>query len=228
LKKFGSEHFALEDTGATGNLHQARGSLRDLLVLYLVFIALWSVAILVVWKFGFLPEPERQWFRTAAWIGTVAVWIIWQRPPSPAKWLGLLPVRPREVALVMIAFSVIFCWNFLRVTILSPPLERLATTTSDILLWSFIGVFVEELLFRGVIQTQLAERLVPSVAVLVAATLFLFIHIPGWTILSIAVDAPTVVTVYLVGIISGALRHSTESLWPAVAIHWANNLGAML
>ena len=153
MKKF-AVHFGLRDAGASGNLHQARGSLRDLLVLYLVFLALWSVAVFAVWKFGLLPEPERRWFRTAVWIGAVAIWIIWQRPPSPAKWLGLSPVRPREVALAMITFSVIFCWNFVRVSILSPPLERLATTTPYVLLWSFIGVFVEELLFRGVIQTR--------------------------------------------------------------------------
>jgi hypothetical protein len=37
-------------------------------------------------------------FRTTAWIGAVVIWIVWQRPPSPAKWLGLLPVRPRAMA----------------------------------------------------------------------------------------------------------------------------------
>jgi membrane protease YdiL (CAAX protease family) len=210
-----------------GKLHEPRGSLRDLVVFYLGFMAIWTVAVLAVWKLGLLPEPERRWFRTTAWIGAVVIWIVWQRPPSPAKWLGLLPVRPREVALAIIAFSVIFGWNFLQVSILSSPLERLATTPG-MLLWSFIGVFVEELLFRGAIQTRLAERLVPSIAIPVAAMLFLVIHIPGWIILSIAVDAPSVVTVFLVGLICGVLRHWGQSLGPAVAMHWASNLGAML
>ena len=195
------------------------------MLLYLGFMAIWTIAVVAVWKLGLLPEPGRRWFRTTAWIGAVVIWIVWQRPPSPAKWLGLLPVRPRELALAMIAFSGLFGWNFFRVSMVTSPLERLATATPGILLWSFISVFVEELLFRGVIQTRLAERLVPSIAIFIAAMLFLVIHIPGWIILSIA---PSAVTVFAIGLICGVLRHWSQSLWPAVRTHWANNLGAML
>ncbi|WP_430641345.1 CPBP family intramembrane glutamic endopeptidase [Afipia massiliensis] len=95
-------------------------------------------------------------------------------------------------------------------------------------IWSLIGASVEELLFRGVIQTRLTARLASWLAILVTTVLFLAIHIPGWVILSVTVSASVVATVTLVGLICGVLRHRSGSLWPGVAAHWANNLGAML
>jgi membrane protease YdiL (CAAX protease family) len=52
--------------------------------------------------------------------------------------------------------------------------------------------------------------------------------VPGWLILSMQVDAFTAVSVLLTGLVCGALRYWSGSLWPAVAAHWANNLGAQL
>jgi membrane protease YdiL (CAAX protease family) len=66
------------------------------------------------------------------------------------------------------------------------------------------------------------------VAIGIAAALFLLIHVPAWTILAIPTDARTALSIFLIGAICGALRHWSGSLWPAVAAHWANNLGAML
>lgn len=98
--------------------------------------------------------------------------------------------------------------------------------TPDVLAWSFVGVFVEELLFRGAIQTRLAEDLSPVPAILMTTLLFLAIHIPGWIILSISIDGIKILSILIVGLICGIVRHWSKSLWPAVAIHWANNLGA--
>jgi membrane protease YdiL (CAAX protease family) len=111
---------------------------------------------------------------------------------------------------------------------LAPPLHQLAAATPLVIAWSFVGVFVEELVFRGVVQTRLAEGCAAPLAIVAAAALFLLIHVPGWAILGLPVDARTAVSIFLIGVICGGLRHWSGSLWPAVAAHWANNLGAML
>ena len=144
---------------------------------------------------------------------------------APCRWLGLAPLRPGQAVTALIAFASIFAGNLLRVRF---ELDQLAIVTPSMLAWTFVGVFVEELMFRGVVQTRLAERHAPPVAILIAAVLFLLIHVPGWTILAIPTDARTVTSIFLIGVICGGLRHWSGSLWPAVAAHWANNLGAML
>jgi membrane protease YdiL (CAAX protease family) len=46
--------------------------------------------------------------------------------------------------------------------------------------------------------------------------------------MAIPTDVRAATSIFLIGVICGGLRHWSGSLWPAVAAHWANNLGAML
>src|SRR6516162_1659307 len=142
------------------------------------------------------------------------------------EWLGLWPISLRKFGLAVAGFVSILGWNWLRVNFLATSVNGAAFAEPDLLVWSFIGVFVEELLFRGVVQTQIAETYSALTAILITSVLFLAIHVPGWIILSIPVNAATVATVFLVGLICGAVRQWSKSLWPGVAIHWSNNLGA--
>jgi len=206
----------------------ARGPIREVAIFFLVFAAVWTADVIVAWHLDMVPEALRPWLRTVLWIGAVGAWVLWQRTPAPVRWLGLAPVSAGQAACALIAFASIFCGNLLRVWFLAPPLHQLAAATSLVIVWSFVAVFVEELVFRGVVQTRLAEGCTAPVAILAAAALFLLIHVPGWTILAIPTDARTVISVFLIGVICGGLRRWSGSLWPAVAAHWANNLGAML
>jgi membrane protease YdiL (CAAX protease family) len=205
-----------------------RGSVRDVLIFFIGFAAVWTADVVLVWRLELVPEPLRPWLRTALWIGAVAVWIAWQRPPAPWKWLGLAPITPRQLASTLAAFAVIFGWNLVRVHVMAAPLHQLAAVTPARVAWGLVGVFVEELMFRGVVQTRLAEQLPAPAAIPITAVLFLLIHVPGWMILSIPADVMIVTSVFLIGLICGALRHWSGSLWPGVAAHWANNLGALL
>jgi membrane protease YdiL (CAAX protease family) len=206
----------------------ARSPVRDVAVFFVVFAAVWTADVIVAWRLAMVPEALRAWLRAALWIGAVGVWVLWQRTPAPARWLGLAPLSLGQGACAVIAFASIFCGNLLRVSYLAPPLHQLAAAPLLVAAWSFVGVFVEELVFRGVVQTRLAEGCAPPLAILAAAALFLLVHVPGWTILTLPADAQTVVSIFLIGVICGGLRHWSGSLWPAVAAHWANNLGAML
>lgn len=211
-----------------GTPDAVRRSIRDLAIFAVAFAAAWTADVIVVWRLGLVPEPLRQWLRTVLWIGAAGAWIAWQRPPAAARWLGLAPVSRGQAATALVAFVSIFAGNVVRVWYSAPPLNRLAAATPSVLAWSLVGVFVEEIVFRGVIQTRLAEHCPAPVAIAVAAALFLLIHVPGWLILDIPTDARIATSIFLVGVICGGLRHWSGSLWPGVAAHWANNLGAML
>jgi len=210
-----------------GTPDAARGPLRDLAIFVVGFAAVWTADVILVWRLALLPEPLRPWLRAALWIGAAGIWVLWQRTTAPVRWLGLAPVRRGQAACAAIAFASIFAGNILRVRLGGLPADQLAATPS-VLAWSFVGVFVEELVFRGVVQTRLAEHGPAPLAILIAAILFLLIHVPGWAILAIPTDARTAASIFLIGAICGGLRHWSGSLWPAVAAHWANNLGAML
>jgi membrane protease YdiL (CAAX protease family) len=211
-----------------GTPEAARRPIRDLAILVIAFAAVWTADVILAWRLALVPDPLRPWLRTVLWIGAAAVWIGWQRIAAPARWLGLAPVSRGQAATACIAFVSIFAGNVLRVRFGGLPADQLAVATPSVLIWSLVGVFVEELVFRGVVQTRLAEHFAAPLAITVAAALFLFIHVPGWTILAIPTDARTALSVFLIGMICGGLRHWSGSLWPAVAAHWANNLGAML
>ena len=205
----------------------ARGPGRDVAIFFVAFAAVWTADVVVAWRLELVPEELRPWLRVAVWIGAVGVWILWQRTAAPARWLGLAPLSVGQAACALVAFASIFGGNLLRVWFLAPPQHQLDAAPL-VLAWSFAHVSVEELVFRGVVQTRLAEVCAAPVAILSAAALFLLIHVPGWTILALPVDARTAVSIFLIGVICGGLRHWSGSLWPAVAAHWANNLGAML
>jgi len=206
----------------------ARGPIRDVAIFFVVFATVWTADVILAWRLELVPESLRLWLRTALWIGAAGVWVLWRRTPAPARWLGLAPLGLGQAACAVIAFASILAGNLLRVWLLAPPLHPLAAAPPLVIAWSFVGVLVEELVFRGVVQTRLAEGCTAPVAILAAAVLFLLVHVPGWTILALPVDARTAVSIFLIGVICGGLRHWSGSLWPAVAAHWANNLGAML
>jgi membrane protease YdiL (CAAX protease family) len=206
----------------------ARGPIGDVAIFFVAFAVVWTADVILVWRLELVPEAPRPWLRAALWIGAAGVWVLWQRTPAPARWLGLAPLGPGQAACAVIAFASIFGGNLLRVWFLAPSLHQLAAATPLVIAWGFVAVFVEELVFRGVVQTRLAEGCAAPLAIVTAAVLFLLIHVPAWTILALPVDARTAVSIFVIGVICGGLRHWSGSLWPAVAAHWANNLGAML
>jgi membrane protease YdiL (CAAX protease family) len=210
-----------------GGPNAERGPIRDLTLFVVGFAIVWTADVIVAWRLELVPETLRPWLRAVLWIGAVVVWVRWQRISAPVRWLGLAPISRGQAACALIAFASIFCGNLLRVYF-AAPLGELAAMTPEALAWSLVAVFVEELVFRGVVQTRLAERYAAPVAILIAGSLFLLIHVPAWTILAIPTDLRMATSIFLIGVICGGLRHWSGSLWPAVAAHWANNLGAML
>lgn len=76
----------------------------------------------------------------------------------------------------------------------------------------------EELVFRGVLLDALRERVGPGVAVVGSSVLFGLMH----------VELALVVATGLLGGVLGVLRLRSDSIWPAVVLHAANNGLALL
>jgi membrane protease YdiL (CAAX protease family) len=201
---------------------------RGIAVFAVVFAALWAVSVVLVWRQGWLQEALRPWFRALFWISSAALWLAWLRPAEPMRWIGLGPLSRKAFLLTVAAFAGVLAWNLVRVEWLMAPAGTLGMLSVAAYAWGFLGVLEEELVFRGVLQSDLQSRMHWTMAVALAGTAFLAIHVPGWVILNLQVDAFMAVSVLLIGLVCGALRTWSGSLWPAVAAHWANNLGAQL
>jgi CAAX protease family protein len=73
---------------------------------------------------------------------------------------------------------------------------------------------VEELAFRGILQTTLGDTMRPKEAIAVAAVAFSIMH---W-------NGALLVPFFFLGAYFGWMRHRTESLWPAMIAHFLHNL----
>ncbi|MFZ4120171.1 MAG: CPBP family intramembrane glutamic endopeptidase [Caulobacterales bacterium] len=180
------------------------------------------------WHLGLVPEALRPLARTALWGGAAVGFVLIVHPLQPWRWLGLLPIRGRIVLIACGSFAVVFGLQALASQFVFGPTHRLSSLTVTALALSGVGVFVEELVFRGVIQTVLVEAMGTLAGVLIASALFLAVHVPGWLILDIVPPPTQIVGVFGVGLVCGALRVWSGSLWPSVFAHLANNLGVLV
>jgi hypothetical protein len=87
-----------------------------------------------------------------------------------------------------------------------------------IILVAVVPGVVEELLFRGYLQTRLAERWRPAWAIMVSAVIFSAAHL----------DPLHGIGVLPLGLWLGAVAWRTGSVWPAVLCHAANNTMAIV
>jgi membrane protease YdiL (CAAX protease family) len=76
-----------------------------------------------------------------------------------------------------------------------------------------VAPLVEEVFFRGFIFTGLREKYGWIAGALISATLFAIVHLQPLTMLPI----------FLMGLIFAYLYQRTESIWPAVIMHFATN-----
>jgi membrane protease YdiL (CAAX protease family) len=91
--------------------------------------------------------------------------------------------------------------------------SSLADAVTILLTFVIVAPTVEEILFRGLIVPATAKRHGELVAVLLGAVLFAFVHL-DWAGSAYALIA---------GLLLGALRLRTGSLWPCVVLHAAVN-----
>lgn len=198
------------------------------LLLGLLFV--WTVSVFALRNIEMAEAWPRQVYPLLLWLAGVYGWVRWQKTPQPARWLGLLPLGLREIGLAVAAFAIVLGWNLIRVMLDHAPGGILAQLPPEIYLWIAAGVFMNELLFRGLVQTRLAELFGPAIAIPAAAVATVVFRIPSYFTSDVPIpfDPMALVNVFLIAILAGALRHFGRSLWPAVAVHWANSFGSLL
>ena len=98
----------------------------------------------------------------------------------------------------------------------------------DVVTWnsvigtSFLVGFVEEVPFRGFILQKLQERMSFWPANILSSLLFLLIHFPGWIFLHL-LNARTVISVFVLGLLMAVLFRHTRSLWSSIIAHSGND-----
>ncbi len=215
---------------------QRRASLTKLAIYIVVFFLVWWLRAIV-----FIGIDQS--IESAVWqniYSNAVKFLIWVVPVfitlrvsrlQPLKYLRLTTLLNRKG--LMIGAVVTLAWFCLVVVGESLVQQRSAGTllTAKSAQWLGIlaGVFVspiwEEILCRGFFLNRLNESMGFWKANVVAGLLFMLAHWPYW--ISKFGFTPEViknsVNVFLLGCLFGWLMKKTNSLWPAIGAHIANN-----
>lgn len=137
-----------------------------------------------------------------------------------ARWMGVLGWCVTAYLLIQ-AFAYGYAWAFERVMgreLESQFIAKLMRTDSLLGLFSMVlagGIFVpflEEVIFRGLLQDWVGRRLPAGWCVLIVSSLFGLLH-------GIEVAIP----IALIGVLLSLLRLHYRSLWPCIILHSLNN-----
>ncbi len=208
-------------------------------------LAAWSVhnAFLLRWEETHLTAAQREpvglTLRFAFWCLPAMAYLSRHDPrpigvawglASPVGLLRLLWLSP--VASGYLALAAVLASTSAPDGAAKPSFDSLVRILATVdCLWLLAGVALEELLMRGFLLRQLRRRWSGGPAILVVALLFAAMHLPAWIAMggiSISVAVSFVVLVVM-GLVLGALTWASGSLWPAIAVHFVNNLlGAWL
>lgn len=199
-----------------------------------VFIAtllvLWTLLVLAMRNFETIDPAIRQLVPLVLWAGAILVFLRWQRIAAPIDWLGLGKPALRTFVIAVAAFAVVLAWNFIRVSLARSPGGLLGELPWPVYIWLISGVFLNEVLLRGLVLTRLSQAFDPAIAIAVTAVIGLLFRIPAFftTTVPMPIDPLVLFGVLVFGSIAGLLRYYTRSLWPALALQWANSLGSLL
>jgi membrane protease YdiL (CAAX protease family) len=210
--------------------------LRVFSIYVLVFFAVWSARALVLirvdesiqsslWKNVFSNTIKFVIWVVPVFV-TLSVWRI-----RPLNYLKLSTPTNKRGLLV----SIILVTVWLSVVIIGESMisgksmaAMLSQRTSD-LLGILVGVSLspisEEILFRGFFLNRLNESFSFWIANVISALLFAAVHMPYWLSKN-GLSAHVIkdlLNVFLLGCLFGWVMKKSNSLWPAIGAHIANN-----
>lgn len=129
--------------------------------------------------------------------------------------------------LVYLAVGIVLALAFVGISSLmpnpgEPPIEKMLKYPPTAVLYAALGVllapFVEEVVFRGFIYPVIERSLGKSLAVLISASMFTFVHVfqlwGSWTIVAL---------IGLVGLTLSVVRARTDAVIPSFFIHLSYN-----
>ncbi len=151
-------------------------------------------------------------------------WALWLGPPAPLGVLGLcllagvaLQLPLAEIGNAVQELAPIGMESELRRQRLMEP-QGLAASLVALFAFVVVAPATEELLFRGVLLPGLVARHGQLTGLLLGALLFGAIHF----------DWPGFATATVAGVVLGAVRLRTGSLWPCLVLHAAVNAVPLL
>ena len=215
---------------------QERGPVTKLAIYVALFFAVWSLRAIV-----FIRVDES--IESTLWknvYSNAVKFIIWVVPVfitlgvshlRPLTYLKLTtPLNKKGLMIGALVTAVWFSLVVLGEALLSGRKAgaMLAARSSEwpsILAGVFFSPISEEILFRGFFLNRLGESLRFWKSNLIAALLFMLAHWPYWLSRN-GFSLPVIkdsVNVFLLGCLFGWLLKKTNSLWPSIGAHIANN-----
>lgn len=91
-----------------------------------------------------------------------------------------------------------------------------------------LAAFVEELIYRGMIFSELRVHFKPTTAAIIQAGIFTLVHSERWLLLLRSFDLAVLsnlFAVFLLGLLAAFLQRRTKSLLPCILMHFALNGG---
>ena len=207
--------------------------------LFLVaFYATWILRATWFYSRVDLSIPDPTWrlvfsnvLKFILWILPAAAYVVWHDRQNPFITMKISTRINRRGVLIGMGLSLVYLASItlfeyltshqtLDALFRAAPLTILGTLASV----SFSPI-TEELFFRGFILPKLNENISFWQANLIQAVLFVAFHWPNWIWAggfhwSLVT---TSVSILLLGLLLGWLTHRTNSIWPAVCVHIANN-----
>jgi membrane protease YdiL (CAAX protease family) len=200
-----------------------------------VFFAVWTVRATVGFNFDRqLAQPFSGIYsaaiKLALWAVPAAAFAHWVRgePSLASLRLGMPSLRSLPLTMAIIAaYLTGVAWDVARKR--GIELSALGAALAQRGLGSVAGglpsAFAEEVFFRGLVLTELSERMAFWRANVLSGVLFVSMHWPhriwrdGWTG-SAFTDAPALL---LIALALGFITRRSGSIWPGVLFHAANN-----
>ncbi len=214
-----------------------RPGLKPILIYTAIFFAVWSLRATILYSIDRgIQSGVAKWFysetaKILIWTVPVFIYLKATGRQEPLAFLKLTTPVPRRALWLAVAVIIGYLGGMLIFAHLVEGKNLSAlfhTSGSEILLrllQTSVSPFSEELLYRGFILTTLSERLRFWQANVITTLLFVLIHWPYY--LWAQGFTPWLVTfsigIFIIGLILGWLVKLTNSLWPSVGMHIANN-----
>lgn len=214
--------------------HYNRLHLKPLAIYITIFVIIWSLRATVFIgidegiESGLWKNVYSNAIKVALWAlpALITLWV-WRRPPF--KYTKL--TTRVELRGLMIATLVVAGWLSVVIMVEAALSGKTIATMLFRGNWLAIlaGVVVspisEEILFRGFFLNGLNESLCFWKSNVISAAVFMLTHVPYWVSKN-GFSGPVLknlANVFLLGCLFGWVMKKTNSLWPAIGAHIANN-----
>jgi membrane protease YdiL (CAAX protease family) len=215
--------------------HDNRAELKPLAIYIATFLLVWSLRATV-----FISIDEG--IESAIWrnvYSNAVKFVIWVVPALITLRVWRLPAltylnltTPVNKRGLMIAVMVVAAWLslviFVEAALSGRTIGAMLFHRSDwlsVLAGVFVSPVSEEILFRGFILNRLSESLSFWKSNLISAAVFMLAHVPYWVSKN-GLSGQVIrdlANVFLLGCLFGWVMKKTNSLWPAIGAHVANN-----